>query len=63
MLTMLVLHALSSTYIPMAMNMIECSQKSEHVRNTSAYDQTMHDLVACAPNVESARVPLLWNLQ
>jgi hypothetical protein len=46
----------------MTMDMVECSQESKHMRDASTYYQAMHDLVTCAPDVESIGVPLLRNL-
>jgi hypothetical protein len=48
--------------IPMSMYMIRCSQQPVQVSNPSTYNQTMHNLVARAPNVESVRVPFLGDL-
>lgn len=44
------------------MNMIKRSQEPEKMRDTRTYDQTVHDLVTGAPDIECIWVPLLWNL-
>jgi hypothetical protein len=46
----------------MSMYMIECSEKPIEVRDTGTYDQTVHDLVTGAPDVESIGIPFLGNL-
>jgi hypothetical protein len=53
---------LSSTDILLSIDVIKRPQKPNQMRDTSTNYDTVHDLMARAPDVEFVRVPFLWNL-